>query len=105
MGHIPSAEVGWIATVSSKSRFVAAHNHTIIRKYLTLNVMISVCVLLTARFDSDGEALKQFVATRADNMNAYNAFFWPNDHQLEQRWFLVLRGDHGEVECAERRLI
>jgi hypothetical protein len=61
--------------------------------------------LLTAHFDRDGEALKQFVATRADNMNAYDAFFWPNDYQLEQRWFLVLRGDHGEVECAERRLI
>ena len=60
------------------------------------------CVLLTAHFDRDGEALKQFVATHADNVNAYDAFFWPNDHQLEQRGFLVLRGDHGVVECAER---
>jgi hypothetical protein len=38
-------------------------------------------------------------------MNAYDSFFWPNDHQLEQRWFLVFRGDHGVVERAERRLI
>ena len=62
-------------------------------------------LLLTAHFDRDAETLKQFVATHADNMNAYDAFFWPNHHHLEQRWFLVLRGDHGEVECAERRLI
>jgi hypothetical protein len=62
-------------------------------------------VLLTAHFDRDSEALEQFVATHADNMNAYDAFFRPNDHHLEQRWLLVLRGDHGEVECAERRLI
>jgi len=61
--------------------------------------------LLTAHFDGDGEALKQFVATHADNVNAYDALFWSDDYQLEQRWFFVFRGDHGEVECAERRLV
>jgi hypothetical protein len=86
--------------VSSNSRFVAVHNHNIIRKRSNTKR-----VLLTAHFNRDSEALKRFVATHADNMNAYDAFFWPDDHQLEQRWLLVLRGDHGEVKCAERRLI
>src|SRR6267154_3606648 len=63
-------------------------------KDLTSNVMDLYVVLLTAHFHRDGEALQQFVATHADNMNAYDALFRPNDHHLEQRWFLVLRGDH-----------
>jgi hypothetical protein len=86
--------------VSSNSRFVAANKHTIIRKIWRHVVLIRL-ILLTTHFDGDGEALKQFVATHADNVNTDDALFWPNHHHLEQRWFLVLRGDHGEVKCAE----
>lgn len=59
-------------------------------------------ILLTAHFDSNGKALKQLIAPRADDVNTDDAFFWPDNHELEQRWLLVFRGDHGEVESAER---
>jgi hypothetical protein len=62
-------------------------------------------ILLTAHFDSNGKALKQLVAPRADDVNTDDAFLWPDNHELEQRWLLVFRRDHGEVESPERRLV
>jgi len=59
-------------------------------------------ILLTAHFDSNGKALKQLVAPHADDMNTDNAFFWSDDHKLEQRWLLMIHWDHGEVKSAER---
>jgi hypothetical protein len=56
---------------------------------------------LTPHFDSDGKTLKEFVTTHADNMDANDTFFVPDDYKLEQRGFLVLLGNHREVEGTE----
>jgi hypothetical protein len=66
----------------------------------TLNIL-----LLTAHFNSCGKALKHLVAPHADDVKTDDAFFWPDAHELEHRWFFVFGRDHGEVESTERRCV
>lgn len=78
-----------------QSPFSSLHNEcTLIRRSDIERWFIFV---LTAHFDSNGKALKQLVASHTDSMYTNDAFFRPDHYQLEQRWFFVIRGDHGEV--------
>lgn len=96
---LPSADVGWIATVSSKSFLVA---ETVQKVESVEHEMLVVHRPHTAHLDSDSKPLHGLVASLTNNMNTHDLLLRSSDNKLVHRGFLMLLSYLREVKRLER---